>query len=271
MPKDAWTLLGAPSPFDPDFKFVTSSFLSPLVLGAIRLFLAIYTLTTLLTILIWDGVVAHSASSYFSYFTELSYIGLCSYFWASSVQTLSYARSSPDKPSYPLQKWPRALQFLHSLLWTTITVFPFIVTPVFWALLASPSTFHTRFSTWENISIHAFNSVFALFEVFVSNVGPQPWLHVPFVILLLAAYLGVAYITHATQGFYTYSFLNPQKQGAHLAIYIIGIALAGFIFFAIVRGICVLKVRVTTRRSKSEAGSLLDGKDGKVKVTVLDV
>lgn len=249
MGKDAWTLIGAPRPFDQEFKFVTSPFLSPLVLGAIRLLLAFYTLTTLLTILIREAVITHDADSFFSYFTELSYIGLCSYFWASAVQTLCFARRSGDKPSYPLQTWPRFLQFLHSLLWSTVTVFPFIVTPVFWILLSSPSTFKSTFSAWENISVHALNSVFALFEITVSNVSPQPWVHSIFLIILLGAYLCVAYITHATQGFYTYSFLNPVKEKGFLAVYIVAIAIAGFAIFFIVRGLCWLKNRLFFRSS----------------------
>jgi hypothetical protein len=46
-------------------------------------------------------------------------------------------------------------------------------------------------------------------------------------------YLGVAYITHATQGFYVYSFLNPSK-GSILAAYIIGILAGTVLVFSIV-------------------------------------
>lgn len=59
--------------------------------------------------------------SFFSYFTDLSYIGLVAYFWASSVQTIVFVLSG--QKAYPLQKWPRILQFLHVLLYTTITIF----------------------------------------------------------------------------------------------------------------------------------------------------
>lgn len=56
---------------------------------------------------------------------------------------------------------------------------------------------------WSNISKHALNSVFALFEIIFTNVPPMPWVDLPATIIILAAYLGVAYITHATQGFYS--------------------------------------------------------------------
>ena len=50
--------------------------------------------------------------------------------------------------------------------------------------------------------MHALNSVFALFEILFTHAGPTPWTHAPLIVILLACYLGVAYITRATQGFY---------------------------------------------------------------------
>ena len=71
----------------------------------------------LLTLAALDDV---GACSYFSYFTHLSYIGLCAYFCAAGVQTFFYARSGKG---YPLQSWPRALQYLHVLLYSTIVTY----------------------------------------------------------------------------------------------------------------------------------------------------
>ena len=101
---------------------------------------------------------------FFTYFTSLSYIGLDAYFWAAGVQTLAFALSRGNH--YPLQRWPRPLQFLHSLLISTVFTFPIVVTAVFWALLSSPDTLATRYSAWSNISEHAMNTVFAAFEIF---------------------------------------------------------------------------------------------------------
>jgi len=240
--------LGVSSPFDTSNSLVTSPVVSPAVLAGIRLTFAVYGLTTALFVLIWDGVKLHTANSYFSYFTELTYIGLLSYFWAAGVQTLVFALRGCTK--YPLQTWPRALQFLHILLYSTITTFPILVTIVFWSLLASSATFDTRFSTWSNISLHAINTAFALFEILFTNVAPMPWLHLPFLVIFLAGYLGVAYITHKTQGFYTYNFLDPHKQGALLAAYIVGIAVGACVVFTIIRFIVVLRQRLASRYSR---------------------
>lgn len=63
----------------------------------------------------------HPLHSYFSYFTDLSYIGLLAYFCAASVQTIAFELRGHK--NYPLQKWPRFLQLLHVLLYTTVIVF----------------------------------------------------------------------------------------------------------------------------------------------------
>lgn len=229
--------LGLSLPFDSQYKLVTSPFFSPTVLAFIRLTFAVYLLFTLLFVLVWDIVRDHDASSYFSYFTELTGIGLCSYFWAASTQSFFYLRY--QRKRFPLQNWPRFLQFLHLFLQSTIVTLPILVTIVFWVLLASPSTFATTYSSWSDISLHILNTVFALFEVLLTNNPPIRWLYLIFNILVLAGYLGVAYITHITQGFYTYSFLDPTTHPKTLPAYIVGIAVAEIILYGIVHFVMV--------------------------------
>ncbi|KAF8178715.1 hypothetical protein BJ912DRAFT_1023974 [Pholiota molesta] len=242
------------STFDAPHKFVTSPiFRSPILFASIRLTIALYTATTLLVTLIWKAVVTHDAKSYFSFFTYLTYIGLCAYYFAAGVQTITYAlywRRAGAGVGYPLQRWPRILQALHVVLHSTIVTFPIVVTIVFWSLLADPTTFANTFSAWSNLSVHALNTVFASIEILGSNSPPPPWITLPICLILLACYLGVAYITHVTQGIYTYSFLDPKKQGAKLAAYIIGIAVAEIIVFCIIRGIMVLRQRWAVRSGR---------------------
>lgn len=237
--------LGVDSPFDPSQTFVTSAIFSPYVLASLRLLIAFYTLFVSIYVLAYSAVVAHNAESYFSYFTTLTYIGLCAYFFASGVQTLVHATRKTG--GYPLQQWGQFLQFLHVLLHATIVTYPILVTIVYWTLLADKKTFATRYTTWTNISRHALNTVFALFEIALTQAGPPPWLHLPLCFLILVAYLGVAYITRATQGFYVYNFLDPQKEHGKLAVYIVGIAVAECIIFAIVYGLCVLRQKLVSK------------------------
>ncbi|KAG9311223.1 hypothetical protein JVU11DRAFT_8299 [Chiua virens] len=241
----SYASFGVSAPFDPSFHYVTSPVFSPLILASLRLTFAVYTLVTTITSLAYSSLVLHDSSSYFSYFTDLSYTGLVAYFWASSVQTFAFVLR--ERKSYPLQTWPRSLQLLHVLLHSTIIIFPIIVTVVYWSLLASASTFETTYYSWENISHHALNTVFVLFEIFFTHSGPCPWMHIPLLVLLLACYLGVAYITYATQGFYTYSFLNPSTEGGLLAAYIVGIAIGCCVLFSIVKGVCHLRRRISLR------------------------
>nr|VWP00397.1 MSP1 protein-like protein [Ganoderma boninense] len=108
---------------------------------------------------------------------------------------------------------------------------------------------------WYNISEHAINSGYALFEITLTNVGPNSWWHLPVCVFMLACYLGVAYITHATQGFYTYSFLNPQKEHAKLAGYIIGIGVAECLAFLLARGLIWVRMRLSGRKSRASGPS----------------
>jgi len=241
------------SRFDERHKYVTSALFSPWWLACIRLLLAFYTLIVTLVCLIWDAKGLEGGSSvgsYFSYFTNLSYIGICAYFFASSVQTFAYAVQG-KKSEYPLQYWPRFLQYLHGLLFATIVTFPFLITIAYWVLLASASTFSTPFSAWSNISKHILNSVMAIFEITFTNVGPLLWIDMLITAVLLESYLGIAYITHATQGIYTYSVLDPQTDRKFLPAYIVGVAVVQCIIFLIVTGVIRLREWII-RRNKIE-------------------
>ncbi|KAJ3918232.1 hypothetical protein F5877DRAFT_42988 [Lentinula edodes] len=247
--------LGAPQPFDTHRAYVTSPWFSSMTLAAIRGMIALYTLATLLVILIWQATILHDADGYFSYFTELTHIGICSYYWASFTQTLFYAlrqRHSIERtPEYPLQRWPRIFQLLHVMLGTTIISYPILVTIVFWALLASPAVFSTKFGTWSNISIHVLNTAWSLFEMIGTNSPPPRWSMLPCMIIILALYLALAYVTHATQGFYPYSFLNPSTSHSLLAGYIIGIAVAACIVFTLGKTIMWARTRFAFKNASA--------------------
>ncbi|KAF9003026.1 hypothetical protein BDQ17DRAFT_513668 [Cyathus striatus] len=236
------------APFDEDYRFVTSYALSPAILGAVRISLGLFTLASILSVLIYGGIKDHSAGAYFSYFTHLSLIGLCSYFWATGVQTIAFARSSDG--TYPLQRWPRALRYLQVLLTTTITTFPIVVTVVYWGLIAGSDSFASPYTSWANVSQHLLNTVFALFEIGLTNIPPLPWVDLPLTLVMLGGYLGVAYITHLTQGFYAYSFLDPKEQGKLLIAYFVGIAVGQAIVFVAVRYAIVLRSRIVRKKSK---------------------
>ncbi|KAF7358930.1 hypothetical protein MSAN_01233400 [Mycena sanguinolenta] len=237
--KSLSTLLHLDGAFDPSHKLVTSPFFSPRVLATIRLAMACYTFTVLVFSIVWGIVVQKDAAGFLSYFTHLTYSGLCGYFFASGLQTALYARHG--QKAYPLQQWAKPLRFLHLLLLSTITVFPILVSIVFWGVIADASTFDNRFDTWDAISVHLLNSVFALFEILLTNTPVASWVLLPFGLIILSCYVGVIYITYATQGFYAYSFMDPAHGHVRLALSILGVGVAECVIFAVIHGIVLLR------------------------------
>jgi len=257
--KSLSTILHLDGPFDTDHKLVTSPFFSPRVLAAIRLAAACYTLFTLVFSIIWGIVVQKDAAGFFSYFTHLTYSGICGYFFAAGLHTALYARHG--QKSYPLQRWAKPWRFLHLLLLSTITVYPILVSLVFWGAIApAENPFDNRFDAWDAISVHLLNSVFALFEILLTNTPAPAWILLAFGAFFLLCYMGVIYITYATQGFYAYTFMDPANGHVRLAIYIVGIGLAECVLFAVVHGIVLLRQRAVARISPASPTPVMEDK-----------
>lgn len=90
------------------------------------------------------------------------------------------------------------------------------------------------------------NSAFALFELLFTRVNPAPWVHLPFCIVLLALYCGLAYVTVATEGFYTYTFLDPAENGVGMVVaYVFGILVGIIVVFSVVKGVAWTRRWVT--------------------------
>lgn len=282
----AWKRTAArePAAFDPTFRFATSWILPPVALLALRALLALYAFVTLFTIFGWNGSHGMSVESRhsFSYFTNLTYWGLAFYYTFAALHTCSYWLTGTPF----LNRWPRALQVAHSMFYTTVVVYPWIVTgrlvatslqspsslhtAVYWALLAPSGGFLSTFQTWSNASQHALNAAYALFEILFPRTEPLPWLNLVPVVLLLALYLGLAYLTHATEGFYVYDFLDLSKHSSGIvAAYIIGILVGAIIVFLIVRYVIMLRVWITEtklgKRGKFRSARLADEENGQAK------
>lgn len=146
-----YKLMGVASDgFDPEQRFVTSWLLPPSLLAAYRLLFALFDWATIITIFIWDGINdPDEIARDFSYFTALTWWGLTTYLTISGLHTLVY---SSKGYSWLHRSWPRPLQVLHSLFYTTIVVFPFIVTIVYWAILYDGPWFSVKMSAFANVS-----------------------------------------------------------------------------------------------------------------------
>lgn len=238
---DAW---------DPTHRFETSWLLSPWLLFSIRALISLYCFFTNIFVSIWecqhDPNGCQASRERFSYFTQLTYWGLAFYFLFATLHTFTYARSGVPL----LARFPRPLQAMHSAFYTTIVTFPFIVTIVYWGLLYKGPWFPVIFDGWSNVSQHLLNSVFALFEIVIPRTNPMPLIHMVWLVLILALYLAVAYITKANWGFYTYSFLNAEKQHGLVAAYVFGIAVGALIVFGVVYGLVALRKWVTETKMR---------------------
>lgn len=112
--------------FDPTYRYETSWILPPGALFAIRALLSLYAFTTIFTIFGWNGShgLTENTEHSFSYFTNLTYWGLAFYYAVSAIHTCSYWRSGTPL----LARLPRFLQIAHGVFYSTIVVYPWIVT-----------------------------------------------------------------------------------------------------------------------------------------------
>jgi hypothetical protein len=128
---------------------------------------------------------------------------------------------------------------------------------------------------WSNVSQHALNSVFALFEITIPRTDPLPFLHAIAIVVILGLYLCVAYITYHDDHFYVYDFLNVQEHGSGVvAGYIIGILVGAIVLFIIIRYLILLRKWITeskmgktgpTPRAQDGVLELSDTKHSEVK------
>lgn len=121
-----YALIGvAPSGFDPEHSFVTSWLLPPLWLAVYRSLFALFGWANLISSWVYDGIKEPAEiGPEFSYFTNLTWWGITCYMTIAAIHTFVYVKNG-----YPwLDRWWRSLQALHSLFYTTICVFPIIVT-----------------------------------------------------------------------------------------------------------------------------------------------
>ncbi|KAL1956330.1 hypothetical protein VTO42DRAFT_7413 [Malbranchea cinnamomea] len=206
------SLMGADPSDDYFHTFETSWIFPPLILFCIRALICAFVFASLFTIFGWNGAHGQHFDSRqsFSFFTNLTFWGVAFYFLFASIHTFLYYRTGQ---SVLFHKWPRALRALHSLYYSTIITFPFVVTIIYWSFLYDGTWFPIVFDAWRNVATHILPAVFALFEIIFTTTTPPPLLHIVFLILILLLYLAVAYITYAAQGFYVYSFLDPGANG----------------------------------------------------------
>jgi hypothetical protein len=113
-----------------------------------------------------------------------------------------------------------------------------------------------RFEQWINISVHGLNSVFAVTEIVLSATAPPPLTHLSIVLLVLSVYLGLAYLTHYTQGFYVYEWMNPAHGTTSIILHVAGYAGAMIVIFLVVRYAIIARNMLAAKMEVRRSGGL---------------
>jgi hypothetical protein len=187
----------------------------------------------------------------FSFFTYLTFWSLGFYFLVSSVHTYM---DTFRKRAW-LHTWPKPLQLAHSLFYSSITSFSFLVGIVFWGTMNSgwPAG---RFEQWINISVHGLNSVFAIVEIILPATAAPPITHLSMVLLILSKYLGLAYLMGWTQDIYVYEWMNPAPGTVSIVPHVLGYAGGMLAIFVIVRYVIVERNMLVRKMSTRRSGNL---------------
>lgn len=124
------------------------------------------------------------------------------------------------------------------------------VTIAYWGTLWGRVWIEQRYVEWLNLSVYTLNSGFALEEIIIPATSAPPLTHLCVVLLILSLYLGLAYLTKATQGWYVYEWMNPAHGNLSIVLHVfIYAAVMIAIFFAIWGGIWLRK-KLTNRLKK---------------------
>lgn len=260
---DFYNLFGVPTEGFRSTPFVKSWCLHTYSLAGIRLFLSIYCFTAIIFSFNWFAhhtVIFHlqdidtkaivfpvgveGIRQSFSYFTYLTFWGLAFYFFFASLHGFVYG----GRGYTWLDNWPRYLQAMHTVYYSTIVCFPFLVTTIYWGSMWTREFWSDDFSQWNMITMHAMNSVLAAFEIIVTETDPLPIVHLTALLLIMSLYLGVAYITKVTEGIYIYLWLDPSNGLAKLFLHILGYAGLMAAFFFAARFAIILRCRLTRKQ-----------------------
>ncbi|KAF2217185.1 hypothetical protein CERZMDRAFT_32632 [Cercospora zeae-maydis SCOH1-5] len=227
---------------------LSSSWILPtLVLAVLRALISLYIFVShffIIGYLCSIGDCDHAGVT-LSHFSVLGFWALGFYYAFAAAHSFSYAVSG--KPW--LSSWPAGLRWLHSVLYASITTYPFIVTALYWA---EPHEYSSRtpFWSWWAISQHGLNSIFAILEILLPRSDPHPWVNLLALFFLSAGYVGLGFLIYVTLGHYVYGALDADRhQRAILAGFFIGLLAASVILFIVVRYVQWIRWWLTEAKS----------------------
>jgi hypothetical protein len=97
--------------------------------------------------------------------------------------------------------------------------------------------------------------VFAITEIVLPATEPLSWNHLSVVLGVLSIYLGLAYLTRYTQGFYVYEWMNLAHGTISIVLYILRYADGMVALFVMARyAILARKILANRLRGRKEDG-----------------
>ncbi|ORZ29770.1 hypothetical protein BCR44DRAFT_1504929 [Catenaria anguillulae PL171] len=194
----------------PPYDLVCSPWLQPRTLLAVRIVLALWTLTW--TIVSFAPPINIHGLAALSYFTTLSYCGLCALSLLLAFVSFKYY-SNPRSTHLASRS---TLRMVVSILYAQAFTYAFIVVGVYWGFLARIIRVKRNdpFFNLFNLSVHGLNLAVIFIHFLTSSlVVATWWLLVP-VVVTGFLYLGWAVMWFFIRGFWVYPFLSPSNPSS---------------------------------------------------------
>ncbi|KAJ3240708.1 hypothetical protein HDU81_002899 [Chytriomyces hyalinus] len=205
---------------------VSSVHVSPVTLFWIRALLALYAWTCLIAEIY---IVRNELGIYF---TDWSWLGVVVYLTTAVYN--SYIYTSQMGALLKLESRSSWVKYINWVIYALPATYAFIVSIVFWTLLAGYLAGAAPLEKWASISLHAGNSVIMLTELVLGRVPMAYPLILPMIVIALL-YLALSFVYHGSSGGWVYPFLDTGKPFSWA--YYVGLIVAFAVCFCLVTAI----------------------------------
>ncbi|KAI9265940.1 hypothetical protein BY458DRAFT_556596 [Sporodiniella umbellata] len=227
---------------------VTSYWVSSKAFFFVRFTLALYS-----TVVLWTdiGLEAHALNHFFDKFTTMTFIGLHAYLITSTVYHFRYLYSK--NLDFIFNQYA-ILNYLYVYLYHTVITFNIVTPVVYWSILNGKAI--PGVSAWLNTSVHGVSGVMMLCNVILGRQKIIMRMILP-VLATILCFMFLAFIIHATRGYWVYPFLSWEK-GPKAAIWYIAVALITLVAFFIQYLIHYVRDLVGRRLTDDQDKSLVE-------------
>ncbi|KAJ3324634.1 hypothetical protein HDV06_006527 [Boothiomyces sp. JEL0866] len=205
--------------------------------------------------------IAMEGAQYFYYLTHWNWLTNLIYFTSALLMSFSHLKQAPINSS-----WAK----VHYALFSVIQPLSWLVSTVFWALLAKSLVFGASVNTldrYTGAASHVFNLVFPLIELFMCTISTR-FIDIIYVYVVSVLYFVMLLITHIMGMDWPYSFLdtlnggvNPGFRWLPLLAFQFGVLVMLFLFHSfsmlLIRGRNSLAKRMNYIDEYSDSGTVL--------------